>query len=100
MESISFSPANTVNSVIPGVTLQLLQTKLSTPVTVSLQSDPPQISSALQNFVSNYNQLEKDLQAQQGAILRRALRRRPRDLRPPADAAADYGFLYLGQHGH
>lgn len=58
-------PSNNVNSVIPGVTLQLLQ-QSSSPVTVSLQSDPTQLSSALQTFVSGYNQLEKDLQAQEG----------------------------------
>jgi flagellar hook-associated protein 2 len=57
--------SNTVNSVIPGVTLQLLQ-QSSTPVTVSLQSDSTQISSALQSFVSAYNTVESDLQAQQG----------------------------------
>jgi len=57
--------SNTVNSVIPGVTLQLLQ-QSNTPVTVSLASDPTQISSALQNFVSAYNTVEKDLHAQQG----------------------------------
>ena len=57
---------NTVNSVIPGVTLQLLQ-KSTTPVTVSLQSNPSQLSSDLQTFVSNYNTLEQALSAQQGA---------------------------------
>jgi flagellar hook-associated protein 2 len=59
--------SNTVNSVIPGVTLQLVQ-ESSTPVTVSLQSDPTQLSSALQTFVTDYNQLEKDLQAQEGQV--------------------------------
>jgi flagellar hook-associated protein 2 len=58
--------SNTVNSVIPGVTLQLLQTS-STPVTVALQSNPSQLSSDLQTFVSNYNTLEQALAAQQGA---------------------------------
>ncbi len=56
---------NTVNSVIPGVTLQLLKTS-TTPVTVSLQSNPSQLSSDLQNFVSSYNALAQALQAQQG----------------------------------
>jgi flagellar hook-associated protein 2 len=58
--------SNTVNSVIPGVTLQLLQ-KSSTPVTVSLQSDPTQLSTDLQTFVTNYNALEQALAAQQGS---------------------------------
>ncbi len=57
--------SNTVNSVIPGVTLQLLQ-PTSTPVTVSLQSDPSQLSSDLQSFVTNYNAVETQLQAQEG----------------------------------
>lgn len=58
--------SNTVNSVIPGVTLQLLQ-KSTTPVTVSLQSDPTQLSSDLQSFVTNYNALEQALSAQEGS---------------------------------
>jgi flagellar hook-associated protein 2 len=58
-------PTNTVNAVIPGVTLQLLQ-KTATPVTVSLQSNPGQLSSDLQDFVSNYNSLAQALQAHQG----------------------------------
>lgn len=67
LNNINVSQAsNTVNSVIPGVTLQLLQ-KSGTPVTVSLQSNPQQLSSDLQTFVSNYNSLEQALAAQQGA---------------------------------
>ncbi len=62
---------NTVNSVIPGVTLTLLNTMpvttpATTPVTISLQSDPTQLSSALQNFVSNYNALATAIGAQTG----------------------------------
>ena len=49
-------PGNTVNSVIPGVTLNIVGTSAS-PVTVSLASDPTQLSSALQSFVDNYNTL-------------------------------------------
>jgi flagellar hook-associated protein 2 len=59
--------SNTVNSVIPGVTLQLQQTS-TTPITVSLQSSPGQLSTDLQNFVSSYNGLEQLLLAQQGAV--------------------------------
>ncbi len=58
--------SNTVNSVIPGVTLQLLQ-KSTTPVAVSLQSNPTQLSTDLQTFVTNYNALEQSLAAQEGA---------------------------------
>ncbi len=57
--------SNLVNSVIPGVTLRLLNTS-STPVTVSLASDPTQLSSALQDFVTNYNALQSQLRAQVG----------------------------------
>ena len=57
--------SNTVNSVIPGVTLQLLETSTS-PVTVALQSNASQLSSDLQTFVTDYNQLQTDLNAQQG----------------------------------
>jgi len=56
---------NTVNSVIPGVTFTIQQ-KSSTPVTLTLSSNPSQISSDLQNFVSAYNTLQSDLNAQRG----------------------------------
>ena len=59
--------SNTVNSVIPGVTLSLLNTTPTTaPVTISLQSDPTQLSSALQDFVTNYNSLASAITAQTG----------------------------------
>ncbi len=62
---------NTVNSVIPGVTLSLLSTMpvttpATTPITISLQSDPTQLSSALQDFVAKYNALATALSAQTG----------------------------------
>ena len=56
---------NTVNGIIPGVTLNLLG-PTSTPVTVSLTSDPSQLSSALQTLVTNYNALRTALNAQEG----------------------------------
>ncbi len=59
--------SNTVNSVIPGVTLQLLNTTPSTaPVTVSLATDPAGIASDLQTFVANFNALQTALAAQSG----------------------------------
>jgi len=58
-------PSNTVNSVIPGTTFQLLKGSNSA-VTITLQSDPSQLSSALQGFVTNYNALVTQLQAQVG----------------------------------
>lgn len=56
---------NTVNSVIPGVTLNIVGAS-SSPVTVSLASDPTQLSSALQSFVTNYNAVESAVTAQEG----------------------------------
>jgi flagellar hook-associated protein 2 len=58
-------PSNVVNDVIPGVTFTI-QAATNTPVTLSLQSDPTQLSSALQDFVTKYNQLRSDLNAQEG----------------------------------
>jgi flagellar hook-associated protein 2 len=58
-------PGNTVNSVIPGVTLNIVGAA-SSPVTVSLASDPSQLSSAVQDFVTNYNTLQSALIDQEG----------------------------------
>jgi len=57
---------NVVNSVIPGVTFTL-QAASSTPVTLTLASDPTQLSSDLQDFVTQYNALATALAAQTGA---------------------------------
>jgi flagellar hook-associated protein 2 len=58
--------SNTVNSVIPGVTFTLLA-PTSTPVTLTLASDPSQLSSDLQSFVTTYNALSTAVAAQTGA---------------------------------
>ena len=58
-------PGNVVNSVIPGVTFSILA-QSSTPTTLSLSSDPSRLSSALQDFVTNYNSLRTALNAQEG----------------------------------
>lgn len=58
-------PGNVVNSVIPGVTFTILG-QTSTATTLSLSSDPTQLSSALQDFVTNYNSLRTALNAQEG----------------------------------
>jgi flagellar hook-associated protein 2 len=58
-------PSNTVNNVIPGITFNLLGTT-NTPVTLSLASDPTQLTSALQTFVTDYNGLRTALNAQEG----------------------------------
>jgi len=59
-------PNNSVNNVIPGLSFTL-QKSSSTPVTLSLQSDPTQLSSTLQNFVADYNTLNGQLRAQTGS---------------------------------
>jgi flagellar hook-associated protein 2 len=56
---------NLVNSVIPGVTLNVLD-KSADPVQITLASDRSQLSSALSSFVSNFNALRQQLNAQQG----------------------------------
>jgi flagellar hook-associated protein 2 len=59
-------PGNAVNSVIPGVTFTILGSS-GTPVTLSVASDPTQLSSALQDFVTNYNTVATQVAVQEGA---------------------------------
>ncbi len=58
-------PGNVVNSVIPGVTFTILGPSTN-PVTISLSSDRTKLSSALQDFVTNYNALKSQVNAQVG----------------------------------
>jgi flagellar hook-associated protein 2 len=58
-------PGNSVNSVIPGVTLNLAGATNS-PVTVSLASDPSRLSSAVQSFVTAYNAAHSTIASQEG----------------------------------
>jgi flagellar hook-associated protein 2 len=57
--------SNTVNSVIPGMTFNIVGATNS-PVTLTLASDSSQLSSSLQDLVTNYNSLAAAVQAQQG----------------------------------
>jgi flagellar hook-associated protein 2 len=57
--------SNTINNVIPGMTFNIVAST-SSPVTLSLTSDSSQLSSNLQDLVTNYNSLEAAVQAQQG----------------------------------
>jgi flagellar hook-associated protein 2 len=57
--------SNTVNDIIPGITFNILDTS-TTPVTLSLATDPTQLTSALQTFVTDYNSLRTALNAQEG----------------------------------
>jgi flagellar hook-associated protein 2 len=68
MNGISVSEAsNTINDIIPGVSFALLNTTTpTTSVTLSLATDPTQLSSALQNFVTSYNTLVAQVAQQVG----------------------------------
>jgi flagellar hook-associated protein 2 len=57
------SGSNTVTGVIPGVTLTLSGTS-STPVTLAVQPDLTQVATAINNFLSAWNQVMNDINAQ------------------------------------
>lgn len=57
--------SNVVNSVIPGVTFNILDSS-TTPVTISLKTDRGKLSDALESFVSAYNDLRSQLNGQEG----------------------------------
>jgi flagellar hook-associated protein 2 len=57
--------SNTVNNVIPGLTFNIVGMS-TTPTTLTLASDPSQLTNDLQTFVTNYNSLETAIQAQVG----------------------------------
>jgi flagellar hook-associated protein 2 len=66
LDGITVSEAgNTIADVVPGVTFTITQAS-NTPTTLSLQSDPSQLSSALQDFAAKYNQLQSDLRQEEG----------------------------------
>ena len=59
------SPSNTVTTVIPGITFQLLA--LSTaPVQVQITADTTSIGTAISSFVSAYNKVIGDINTQEG----------------------------------
>jgi len=62
------NPSTTISDVIPGVTLNILQANPGGvgSVTVSLNSDPTQLSSALNTFAGDYNTLLTAVGAQTG----------------------------------
>ncbi len=57
------SASNTVTGVVPGLTLNLLSTT-SSPVTLSVSPDTSQITTAINQFVSDYNTLITAVNAQ------------------------------------
>ena len=61
------SPSNTVSDAIPGVTFQLLSSASpGTQVQVQITNDITDISKAIGGFVSAYNTVVKDVNAQEG----------------------------------
>jgi flagellar hook-associated protein 2 len=57
--------SNTITDVIPGVSFTLLN-KNAGSVSLTLATDPTQLSSALETFVTDYNTLVSAVEAQQG----------------------------------
>ncbi len=57
---------NTVNDLAPGITFNLLQTTSGNSVTLALATDPTQLSTALNNFVTSYNNLVAQVGQQVG----------------------------------
>ena len=60
------SPSNTVTDAIPGVTLQLLSAAPNTAVQVEITNDNTDVETAVTSFVSAYNTVIGDLNAQEG----------------------------------
>jgi flagellar hook-associated protein 2 len=58
------SPSNTVTSAIPGITFQMLAVS-STPVQVQITDDTTSIGTAINSFVSAYNKVIGDINAQE-----------------------------------
>jgi flagellar hook-associated protein 2 len=58
------SPSNTVTTVIPGITFQLLALS-TTPVQVQITDDTTSIGTSISSFVSAYNQVIGDINAQE-----------------------------------
>ena len=60
------SPSNTVSSVIPGVTFQLLSAAPGTNVQVEITNNNSDVETAVNSFVSAYNKVMTDLNTQEG----------------------------------
>jgi flagellar hook-associated protein 2 len=57
---------NVISDIIPGVSFTLLKTNTNTSTTVSLTTDPSQLSNALQTLVTNYNAMVDQVAQQVG----------------------------------
>lgn len=61
------SASNTVTNAIPGVTFQLLSAPTTpSPVQVEITNNNTSVETAIQSFVTGYNQVMKDIKAQEG----------------------------------
>ncbi len=58
-------PGNVVNNVVPGLTFNILAAS-TTPTTITMATDPTQLSAALSDFVTNYNALQTQIATQVG----------------------------------
>lgn len=60
------SSSNTVSNAIPGVTFQLLASAPSSPVQIEITNNNSSVETAVNAFVTSYNQAMKDINAQEG----------------------------------
>ena len=60
------SSSNTVSNAIPGVTFQLLAAAPSSPIQIEITNNNSSVETAVNTFVTNYNQAMKDINAQEG----------------------------------
>ena len=60
------SSSNTVSNAIPGVSFQLLSAAPASPVQVEITNDNTAVESAVNSFVTAYNQTVTDMNAQEG----------------------------------
>ena len=58
------SSTNTVSSVLPGVTLNLLAAAPATPVTLTIAHDTARVTQAINDFVSAYNSVSTSINSQ------------------------------------
>ncbi len=58
--------SNTVANAIPGVTFQLLAAAPTSPVQIEITNNNSSVESAVNSFVTNYNQVMSDINTQEG----------------------------------
>ena len=58
------SSSNTVNDVIPGVTLNLIGASPGTDIALNIRQDPAKAKAAIQSFVTAFNALSSDINSQ------------------------------------